>query len=148
MADWYEFQVDTSVPAGLGGPITNYQQNTRLTFTEQQGPFFRGKEYYADSSEPTGWKFVANLYGIMSRSGRTDDNGLYSVRINEWLNEEPDALQQSIETVGVFTGVMSYNSSTSPDHDAGSVPEIAVEYTGQTKARNKFGAQHFVAKMQ
>jgi len=35
MAEWYEFNVDTSKP--LGGDVTNYQQNTRLVFTEQQG---------------------------------------------------------------------------------------------------------------
>lgn len=35
MADWYEFNVDTSKP--LGGAVANYQQNTRLVFTEQQG---------------------------------------------------------------------------------------------------------------
>jgi len=35
MADWYEFKVDASKT--MGGEVSNYQQNTRLVFTEQKG---------------------------------------------------------------------------------------------------------------
>jgi len=35
MADWYEFKVDVSKP--MGGEVANYQQKTRLVFTEQEG---------------------------------------------------------------------------------------------------------------
>ena len=172
MADWYEFDVDTSKP--LGGAVANYQQNTRLVFTEQQGvcdcartcfayslntselilsllvqtslsffslsppgPFFRGTEYYEDSSQPTGWAFVANLYGIMTAS--PNKAGVYTLRINEFLNEDSAAQDASDVTVGVFTGQLSNCTAE---------PEMSLQYTGGTKVRNKFGAQHLVAKLQ
>ncbi len=149
LADWYEFQVDLATPASVGGPISNYQQDTRLTFTEQEGPFFRGKEYYADSSQPNGWKFVANLFGIMSRVNvdKWNRNGEFVIRINEWLNQDASALDASAETVGSFSGYLIYNNNSTGSPTGVDAPEMSLEYTGQTKARNKFGAQHFVAKL-
>ncbi len=135
MADWYEFMVDES--EDFGGSIINYQQNTKLIWTEQQGPFFRGSEYYEDPSYPTGWKFVCNLYGIMTE--KTNQKGTYSVRISEYLNEDIGKLEKSTETIGIFTGTL-INSTNS-------VPEFSLEYTGETMKRNKFGAQHFVATL-
>ena len=70
MADWYEFTTAPDQkqgdPSSLGSAIINYKQNTRLTLMEQTGPFVRGSEYYEDSTAPDGWKFVANLYGIIT----------------------------------------------------------------------------------
>jgi hypothetical protein len=149
LADWYEFQVDLASPASLGGEVSNYQQDTRLTFLEQEGPFFRGKEYYADSTQPDGWKFVANLFGIMSRANlqQWNRNGDFVIRINEWLNQDASALDASTETVGSFTGYLVYNNNSTGSPTGADVPQMYLEYTGQTKARNKFGAQHFVAKL-
>jgi hypothetical protein len=72
---------------------------------------------------------------------------IFVIRINEWLNVDAPSLEASTETVGVFTGTMVYYNSTGGNPTGSDVPEMSLEYTGQTKARNKFGAQHFVAKL-
>ena len=132
MADWYEFMTDPSMgPQKYGTAIENYKQKTRLMFTEQQGPFFRGSEYYALNEEETEWKFVANLFGIMSGV-----DGMLELRINEYLNEDDEAVEKSIETMGVFTGKLINNST------------MFLQYTGLTSSKNKFGAQHMVLKME
>jgi hypothetical protein len=131
-ADWYEFTVDTTKE--MGSDIINYKQLTNIVVTEQQGPFFRGKEYYADSSAPNGWAFVADLFGIISR---TRTQGLYSVRFNEWLNEPTAQVDKSSETLGVFSGVLDYNSSSSSNKEE-QAPFMALEYTGGTRAADKY----------
>ena len=137
MADWYEFKTTPNDIKShpLGSDIINYKQDTRLVFTEQQGPFFRGTEYYADETQLEGWAFVANLYGIMTEMAELDGKPVYSMRIDEWLNESSADLESSDVTVGSFTGIL--NNDT-----------LSVEYTGGTKSRNKFGAQHIVMKKQ
>ncbi len=136
MADWYEFTTKPDDSSSLGSDIVNYKQDTRLTFSQQQGPFFRGKEYYADDSYPDGWKFVANLYGIMTEKMSHDSSktAAYSMRIDEWLNDDTADLDSSIETIGSFAGVLLNDTLT-------------IDYTGGTKSRNKFGAQQMVLKL-
>lgn len=119
MANWFEFTTDPSKE--YGSDIINYKQNTRLSFTEQEGPFFRGKEYYQDNSQPTGWKFVASLYGIMTK--QADD--IYSVRFSEYLNQNKTTIDNSIETIGLFTGTL---------HQVKHSPlTMKIDYTGGTK---------------
>jgi hypothetical protein len=132
MADWYEFRTDPPLGAQqYGSPIENYKQKTRLQFTEQQGPFFRGVEYYALNEEETEWEFVANLFGIMSGL-----DGMLELRINEYLNEDDEAIEKSTQTMGVFTGKLINNST------------MFLQYTGLTSSKNKFGAQHMVLVME
>lgn len=130
LADWYEFTSDPSL-GQYGSAIENYKQKTRLQFTEQQGPFFRGAEYYALNEEETEWKFVANLFGIMSGL-----DGMLELRINEYLNEDAEAIEKSTETMGVFTGKLINNGT------------MFLQYTGLTSSKNKFGAQHMVLEME
>jgi len=65
--------------------------------------------------------------------------GVYTLRINEFLNEDSAAQDASDVTVGVFTGLLSNSTAE---------PEMSLQYTGGTKVRNKFGAQHLVVKLQ
>ena len=80
---------------------------------------------------------LTNLFGIMTAS--PNKAGVYTLRINEYLNEDLIAQDLSIETLGVFTGLLNSTAAA---------PEMGLEYTGGTKARNKFGAQHMVVKLE
>ena len=83
---------------------------------------------------------MANLDGIMT-AGDGNTGGVFSLRINEWQNADLASQDASDVTIGVFTGTLN-NSTTVAE------PQMTLEYTGGTKARNKFGAQHLVAKLQ
>ena len=151
LADWYEFNTtpEEGDPMSLGSDIINYKQNTRLKLTEQTGPFVRGGEWYEDNSAPGGWAFVANLYGIITHVPGTADN-IYSVRLSEWLNEKEGELVDSVETIGSFHGQLQLEGATSEANSAinnntiSRVMQLALDYTGGTARRNKFGAQHMV----
>ncbi len=101
-------------------------------------------EYYEDASAPTGWTFSSNLYGIMTH---TTTSGTYSVRINEWLNADSKTINSSNDTIGSFTGFLN-TLSAPPLPPLPMIPQMTLEYTGETKMRNKFGAQHLIVQLQ
>ena len=152
MADWYEFTTAPDQkqgdPSSLGSAIINYKQNTRLTLMEQTGPFVRGSEYYEDSSAPDGWKFVANLYGIITHEPSEQagkEATTYRVRLSEWLNEDESEQRASVETIGAFMGRLQLTGSSNDSSSGGnSTMQLLLDYTGRTMGRDKFGAQHMV----
>ena len=140
MANWYEFE---TAPKLEDPKILHFKQNTRIEITEQEGPFIRGKEYYADSSTESGWKFTMRVFGIISRLKTwTQKDNQFSIRMQEWLNEPTKDVMQSSETMGTFTGVFYQNSSSLDDYN-----QMALQYTGNTKMADKYGAQHMLLRL-
>ena len=136
-ADWYEFT--TNPGSEYGSDIINYKQLTRLSFTEQEGPFFRGQEYYKDDSKPNGWAFVASLYGIMTKQQhQLGDEVIYSVRFSEYLNQNKTVIESSLETIGSFSGTLATSTAATKPFS------MNVAYTGNTSDQKKYGAQHMV----
>ena len=136
-ADWYEFVVDPNKQ--LGGDIVNFKQYTRIEICEQTGPFIRGTEWYQESENS--WKFVANLFGIISPMSPTLNNKMFSVRMEEWLNEPTHDVDTSRETLGLFTGVLTQDVSSNAS-------VLSLQYTGATRKVDKFGAQHMQLSLQ
>jgi hypothetical protein len=128
-ADLNTFSVNESLP--LGGPVTEYNQYTRISVVEQNNSFVRGVEYRSENG--IDWTVYCNFFGIISQKSKQQQ--IYAVKLQQFINSD-NSSEVLLTQMLLGTRVGYYDSS---------VEKMYIDYTGQSPSLLQLGGESYTA---